>query len=122
MPNLTPGALVVVNVSLDPKSHPPVTVEPAVIDVSGPTTILWQIAAKSTLQDFHFFKGSLHFTDGAGLISKLEQSTRCSVYDTHAVFDKDGVGYTLIVEHQGQYYSTGTGSVREFRAPCIRNR
>ncbi|HET7611006.1 MAG TPA: hypothetical protein VFK29_04375 [Rhodanobacteraceae bacterium] len=121
MSNLTPGALFVAYVSLDPEGCPPVQVEPPEIEVKGATTIVWQLAAKSRIQDFRFFKGSLNFTDNAGLISKNEQSTRCSVYDTNAVVDKDGA-YTLIVERQGKYYSTGSARQLGTRAPCIRNK
>lgn len=119
MSNLTPGALVVANVSLDAERCPAVQVDPSVIEVAAATTIVWQIAAKSRVQDFRFFTGSLHFTNGAGLISKHEQSTRCSVYDTNAVKGKNDVAYTLIVEHQGKYYSTGPVT-HGAGGPCIR--
>lgn len=120
MSNLTPGSLIIVNVSLDADATPPVAVDPPVIDVKGPATIVWQIASKSRFQDFRFVQGSLHFSNGVGLISKSEESSRCSVYYTNAIKDRDDIPYTLLVEHQGRYYSTG--SVRQFQAPCIRNK
>lgn len=121
MPTPTPGALIVVNVSLDTTAKPPVSVEPSAIELKGPTTIVWKISAKSAVPDFHFVKGSLHIAGSAGFIQRQEDDTRCSIYYTNAIKWKGDRAYVLQVEHDGSFY--GTGSVEEFahRAPCIRN-
>jgi hypothetical protein len=111
---------VVIEVSLDPDAEQPVIVSPDPTEIQGPTTVIWQIAKKSPVQDFYFFPESLEFSIGSGFINKQIKDHRCVVYDTWT--SKGDFAYVLMVEHEGKYYSTG--SVRHFqdRRPCIRNK
>lgn len=116
----TPGAPIVINVSLDTNRDPPVSVDPPVLETSGPAKIIWQIARDSAIKNFYFFPESLDFATGSSVIDKQIQGHRCSVFNTGAA--KTDAVYALTVEHEGKYY--GTGIVEQFgsRAPCIRNK
>lgn len=123
MPKSQPLKIENIQVSLDPRRDPPVTVDIHHANGYCAQEIIWEIDSKSRIRDFYFFRESVHFNENAACFIKAKTHKHDKVLSIYNTFTSSGVcTYSLMVEYDGKYYTTNREEMAESGDPCIHNK